>query len=969
MSAVIDWALYTEPAVGRGSPDEADVINRPLRQVLELSGLDPDVPFAGFSVVGHTHTAGDVVAGTLSPSRGGTGRSDPTPGSLLVAAGAAAMLLLAPGASGQVVRSNGAAWTADVMVASDISDLPTAATGITRVGTITVGTWQGSPIADTYIATLSVAGKVANSATTATAANTANAIVARDASGNFVAGTITANVIGAVTGSVTGNAGTATKLSSLRTFGVSGDAAGSVGSDLTSGVTISLSLAAGVISDANIASTAAIAYSKLSLTGAILNTDISAGAGIVDTKFATISTPGKVANSATTATAVDAVGTIVARDGSGNFAAGTITASFAGDGSMLTSLNAAALSSGVIASARLAGAYNGITQVGTLLAGIWNATVISPVFGGTGLNAAAVGDLMYGSGANTWARLAGNPLPTRKFLVQAGDSVNPAAPSWGNPTPDDIVAGTFNGLFTFRAGLTSGIVPVPSAAASLLPNRTTIFVTPDTNDGTARAGSVMVTGYGAPPAFTGVTAGGSPQAPLAVSPGTNLVEMIGVGFDGVTWSAGGRMRVNAAEVWTSTAHGSQLVFSTTPNGSTALTDVLTIGDSGAVAVLGDVTVNTNKLTITASTGALTAAGQITTTAGFLSGVAGSGTGGRYVARDDGGNDRWQWGLLSTVGARNWSLYDFGNNREAISVHATTGVVTLPTGLVVGTSLTAASLSVAGAASAASLTAGTATLTERLTIDDATGIRFTTTDAGVYVSASKLFIGRYSSAGSFGLSVDPASGTLSGMAAAFAAAMTITTTPATALILQLTGNATTGGYVSFLDATASNAVRGFIGFGTTLGGAASTEMVLRSESSTALTFSGGNVGLRIAATTGAVTVPQALVVSGLASFNSVVSIDGLPTAATFGNTGLPNKRVMIGYDAVSDYGFVSAIHTGTANKTLFLNPIGGGVRVGVGGFFVDGAFGCNGNTPQTKAVSGGTVGGVIAALVANGILSS
>ena len=49
-------------------------------------------------------------------------------------------------------------------------------------------------IVDTKLATISTAGKVANSATTATSANTANTIVARDASGNFSAGTITANL-------------------------------------------------------------------------------------------------------------------------------------------------------------------------------------------------------------------------------------------------------------------------------------------------------------------------------------------------------------------------------------------------------------------------------------------------------------------------------------------------------------------------------------------------------------------------------------------------------------------------------------------------------------------------------------------------------------------------------------------------------------------------------------------------------
>jgi hypothetical protein len=56
-------------------------------------------------------------------------------------------------------------------------------------------------IADTKLATIATTGKISNSATTAASANTASAIVARDASGNFSAGTITANVTGNVTGS------------------------------------------------------------------------------------------------------------------------------------------------------------------------------------------------------------------------------------------------------------------------------------------------------------------------------------------------------------------------------------------------------------------------------------------------------------------------------------------------------------------------------------------------------------------------------------------------------------------------------------------------------------------------------------------------------------------------------------------------------------------------------------------------
>lgn len=52
----------------------------------------------------------------------------------------------------------------------------------------------------------------------ATSSNAANKVVARDASGNFSATTVTANVTGNVTGNLTGNAGSATKLQTARTI-------------------------------------------------------------------------------------------------------------------------------------------------------------------------------------------------------------------------------------------------------------------------------------------------------------------------------------------------------------------------------------------------------------------------------------------------------------------------------------------------------------------------------------------------------------------------------------------------------------------------------------------------------------------------------------------------------------------------------------------------------------------------------
>lgn len=58
----------------------------------------------------------------------------------------------------------------------------------------------------------------------------------------------------------------------------------------------------------------------------IVNADISATAAIVDTKLATISTAGKVSNSATTATSANTASAIVARDANGDFTMRHLTA-------------------------------------------------------------------------------------------------------------------------------------------------------------------------------------------------------------------------------------------------------------------------------------------------------------------------------------------------------------------------------------------------------------------------------------------------------------------------------------------------------------------------------------------------------------------------------------------------------------------------------------------------------------------
>src|SRR5205823_3864097 len=68
-------------------------------------------------------------------------------------------------------------------------------------------------------------------------------------------------------------------------------------------------------------------------------------------------------------------------------------------------LNASNLGSGTVPSARLSGSYSGITGVGVLSAGTWQAAALDAAHGGTGLTPFSLGDLIYAAAPNTLTRL------------------------------------------------------------------------------------------------------------------------------------------------------------------------------------------------------------------------------------------------------------------------------------------------------------------------------------------------------------------------------------------------------------------------------------------------------------------------------------------------------------------------------------------------------------------------------------
>ena len=147
--------------------------------------------------------------------------------------------------------------------------------------------------------------------------NTANTLVLRDSSGNFSAGTITA--------ALTGNASTASKWATARTITLNGDLTGNVSIDGSANVTLTATVAANSVALGT------------DTTGDYV-ADVTAGSYITKTGTAGEGWSPTIAVDATTTNTANKV---VARDASGNFAAGTITASLSGNASTATTLQTA----------------------------------------------------------------------------------------------------------------------------------------------------------------------------------------------------------------------------------------------------------------------------------------------------------------------------------------------------------------------------------------------------------------------------------------------------------------------------------------------------------------------------------------------------------------------------------------------------------------------------------------------------
>jgi len=171
-----------------------------------------------------------------------------------------------------------------------------------------------------------------------------------------------------------------------------------------------------------------------------------------------------------------------------------------------------------------------LTTLGTITTGVWNGTIVQPLYGGTGISAYSVGDMLYANGATSLARLASTA--TGNVLRASGVG---SPPAWGQVALTTDV----NGILPVANGGTgvtalSSLVANPSASTGLtaVNGSASTFMRSDA----APALSQTIS-----PTWTG-------NHTFAPASGSTLISSghLGIGVTPSTWSAGRAVEVGAA---------------------------------------------------------------------------------------------------------------------------------------------------------------------------------------------------------------------------------------------------------------------------------------------------------------------------------------------------------------------------------------------------------------------------------------
>lgn len=469
----LDLIQYTDRVVGANSPDYDDTLNLALLQVIDESGADPSA-FVGFA---------------LKPTVA------PTVGQFYVATD----------------TDVAAAWT--TLTTAMISDLASASTGITKVGTINTGVWQGTSIATTYT-DAKVTGVTGTSGRVTIGGTVGAPVVDISASyvgqtsitmlGTVATGVWTATSIGVAytDAKVVSITGTADRITIGGTQTVpTVDIASTYVGQIT--ITTLGTIGTGVWQGSQIAN----AYIATGLDVAKLTAGTTIPSNVTTSSLTQVGTiavgtwqGSSIATTYTDAKIVSVTGTAdkITIGGTATAPTFTIAATYAGQTSITT---LGTIATGVWQGTAIADTYlnalsvskltgttipasvvtSSLTSVGTIGTGVWNGTVVAGTYGGTGVNNGAStitigGNVTFSGAFTTEITVTGNTAVT---LPTSGTLVSTSVTSLGSLTSvggafaisgafTGATTGAFSGILSANLGLvvkgTSGVAAVADQA-------------------------------------------------------------------------------------------------------------------------------------------------------------------------------------------------------------------------------------------------------------------------------------------------------------------------------------------------------------------------------------------------------------------------------------------------------------------------------------------------------------------------
>lgn len=253
-----------------------------------------------------------------------------------------------------------------------------------------------------------------------------------------------------------------------------------------------------------------------------------------------------------------------------------------------TSITAAAVPASGLTGATLAAGVtaSSLTSLGTIAS-----------FNVTQINGFALGGTISGGGNQINNVIIGTATPLAGFFTTLSATTSVTSPIHG---------ATSSLVFQSNAGTVAGTIDTSQrwSVGTQIPVTGVTFDINQTSAATAYPGSslpglrVLSTGsttditlqsYGVGGNnYSGYAAGGTAGVPAALTSGTIINALRGVSYDNAAWgNAGGAnvlVSMRASQLQAVGAHGTEIAFGTTPNGTTARADAMIVQNSGGVSI-------------------------------------------------------------------------------------------------------------------------------------------------------------------------------------------------------------------------------------------------------------------------------------------------------------------------------------------------------------------------------------------------